>query len=249
MAQPIQPFSGAGGYGETMSPYYEQISGQVGDAYIARQNQKVDNAIKAFSEIRNAAAMAFGVPAGGAGAGSAGGGGFFESLGRATGFTKDAGLMNAMNPSSLSQYYAQSSELDKKSNAMKKMLELNPEMFGLDKDQAKQLGDVTSKMSSTERSAFFQNYVPTLFKAQQSNLERQFATQKALAAQKPPLDFGGLDTAIDSIWNPKPAQPSMQPSMGDTTQPATDLAEFLRRKGWSGTGPVPKALMREFEAS
>ena len=171
MAQPIQPFSGAGGYGETMSPYYEQISGQVGDAYIARQNQKVDNAIKAFSEIRNAAASAFGVPTEG--------GGFLGEIGRATGFTKDAGLMNAMNPSAISQYYAQSSELDKKSNAMKKMLELNPEMFGLDKDQVKQMGDVTSKMSSTERSAFFQTYVPDLFKAQQAKLEQAGALQRS----------------------------------------------------------------------
>ncbi len=186
-----------------MSPNYEQISSQVGDAYIARQNAKVDNAVKAFGEIRNLAANAYGAPAEG--------GGFFGRLGRATGFTQDAGLMNTMNPSSISQYYAQSSELDKKSNAAKKMLELNPEMFGLNQDQAKQLGDVTSKMSSTERHAFFQDYVPTLFKAQQSNLERQFATQKALAAQKPPLDLSGIDTAIESIWGGAPKVESVPP--------------------------------------
>lgn len=173
MAQPISPFEGKGGYGDVMSPNYEQISGQVGDAYIARQNAKVDNAVKAFSEIRNLAANSFGAPAEG--------GGFWGEMGRATGFTKDAGLMNTMNPSAISQYYAQASELDKKSNAMKKMLELNPEMFGLDKDQVKQLGDVTSKMSSTERSAFFQAYVPDLFKAQQAKAEQASAQNRIIA--------------------------------------------------------------------
>ena len=253
MAQPISPFEGKGGYGDVMSPNYEQISGQVGDAYIARQNAKVDNAVKAFSEIRNLAANSFGAPAEG--------GGFWGEMGRATGFTKDAGLMNTMNPSAISQYYAQASELDKKSNAMKKMLELNPEMFGLDKDQVKQLGDVTSKMSSTERSAFFQTYVPDLFKAQQAKLEQDAAYKRALLAsggsKGMPMAYNP-DEIFGSIFSgtPTPSQtpprvvPAGTPMQGqDTTQPATDLAEFLRRKGWSGRGPVPPALMREFEAS
>jgi hypothetical protein len=181
MAQPIQPFAGGGGYGNIMAPGYLEMAGREAERITQERNQRNDAAINAVGGL----------------------------LGRGMGM--DAGEVNAMFPSAMSQYYAQSSELDKKSNAMKKMLELNPEMFGLDKDQAKQLGDVTSKMSSTERSAFFQNYVPTLFKAQQSNLERQFATQKALAAQKPPLDFGGLDTAIDSIWNGAPKVQSAPP--------------------------------------
>jgi len=184
MAQPIQPFSGGGGYGNIMAPGYQQISQQVGDEYIARQNAKVDSAQQALNSI-----IGMGAKAGGA----------------------DPLMAGKMLPSSINEYYAQSSELDKKSNAAKKMLELNPEMFGLNQEQAKQLSDVTSKMSSTERHAFFQDYVPTLFKAQQSNLERQFATQKALAAQKPPLDFGGLDTAIDSIWNGAPRVQSAPP--------------------------------------
>jgi len=88
--------------------------------------------------------------------------------------------------------------------------------------------------------------------------EQKGLFDRAVAGKKPPLDLGGLDTAIDSIWNPKPTGsqtptavvPVDQSMQGqDTTQPSTDLAEFLRRKGWSGTGPVPKAWMREFEAS
>ena len=152
MAQPIQPFAGTGGYGNTMSPYYQQVSQQVGDEYIARENAKVDSAQQALNSL-----IGMGANAGGA----------------------DPSMSAKMLPSSLNDYYAQSSELDKKSNAAKKMLELNPEMFGLDKDQAKQLGDVTSKMSSTERSAFFQNYVPTLFKAQQAKLEQAGALQRS----------------------------------------------------------------------
>lgn len=225
MAQPTQPFAGGGGYGNIMAPGYLEIAGREAERITEERNKRNDAAINAVGGL----------------------------LGRGMGM--DAGEVNAMFPSAMSQYYAQSSELDKKSNAMKKMLELNPEMFGLDKDQVKQMGDVTSKMSSTERSAFFQTYVPDLFKAQQANLDRK---QKLIAAQKPPLDLSGVGAAIDSIWNPKPTgsqapaavAPVDQSMQGqDTTQPATDLAEFLRRKGWSGTGPVPKALMREFEAS
>ena len=152
MAQPIQPFAGAGGYGNTLSPYYQEVSSQVGDAYIARENAKVDSAQQALNSI-----IGMGAKAGGA----------------------DPAMAGKMLPSSVNDYYAQSSELDKKSGAMKKMLELNPEMFGLDKDQVKQMGDVTSKMSSTERSAFFQTYVPDLFKAQQAKLEQAGALQRS----------------------------------------------------------------------
>jgi hypothetical protein len=108
-------------------------------------------------------------------------------------------------------------------------------------------------MKPSEKNMVYNMIVPPAigqyYKMQQIEAEQKGLYNRAVATKKPPLDLGGVDTAIDSIWNPKPAQPSMQPSMGDTTQPATDLAEFLRRKGWSGTGPVPKALMREFEAS
>lgn len=79
--------------------------------------------------------------------------------------------------------------------------------------------------------------------------EQKGLYDRAVATKKPPLDLGGLDTAIDSIWNPKPAPSSTQPSMQDTTAPATDLAAFLRSRGWSGRGPVPQALMDEYNAS
>jgi hypothetical protein len=87
------------------------------------------------------------------------------------------------------------------------------------------------------------------YKMEQIGAEQKGLFDRAVAGKKPPLDLGGLDTAIDSIWNPKPAPSSTQPSMQDTTAPATDLAAFLRSRGWSGRGPVPQALMDEYNAS
>jgi hypothetical protein len=86
------------------------------------------------------------------------------------------------------------------------------------------------------------------YKMEQIEAEQKGLYDRAVATKKPPLDLGGLDTAIDSIWNPKPAPSSTQPSMQDTTQPATDLAAFLRSRGWSGRGSVPQALMDEYNA-
>ena len=234
MAQPIQPFSGGGGYGSVMAPGYQQVSQQVGDEYIARENAKVDSVQQALNSI-----IGMGANAGGA----------------------DPLMAGKMLPSSINEYYAQASELDKKSNAMKKMLELNPEMFGLDKDQAKQLGDVTSKMSSTERSAFFQAYVPDLFKAQQAKLEQDAAYKRALltsGGSKGMPMLNNPDDIFGSIFSGTPISPKVpaavvpvdQSMQGqDTTQPATDLAAFLRQRGWSGRGPVPQALMDEYNAS
>lgn len=127
------------------------------------------------------------------------------------------------------------------------------------KDQASQFLAQTADMKPSEKNMFYNTVVPPAigqyYKMQQIEAE---AAGRVRAAQKPPLDLSGVGSAIDSIWNPKPTGsqvpaavvPVDQSMQGqDTTQPATDLAEFLRRKGWSGTGPVPKALMREFEAS
>jgi hypothetical protein len=121
------------------------------------------------------------------------------------------------------------------------------------------------KASLLDKQQFYlsaKNYLGAAI-GQKNKMDQIAAEQKglfdrAVAGKKLPLDLGGLDTAIDSIWNPKPTGsqtptavvPVDQSMQGqDTTQPSTDLAEFLRRKGWSGTGPVPKAWMREFEAS
>ena len=223
MAQPTQPFAGGGGYGNIMAPGYLEIAGREAERITEERNKRNDAAINAVGGL----------------------------LGRGMGM--DASEVNAMFPSAMSSYYAQASELDKKSNAMKKMLELNPEMFGLDKDQAKQLGDVTSKMSSTERSAFFQTYVPDLFKAQQAKLEQDAAYKRALLAsggREGSIMYNNPSDAFQAHFAGTPIPAQSPPMQGqDTTQPATDLAEFLRRKGFNFKGPVPEALMREFKAS
>ena len=183
MAQPTQPFAGGGGYGNIMAPGYLEIAGREAERITEERNKRNDAAINAVGGL----------------------------LGRGMGM--DAGEVNAMFPSAMSSYYAQSSELDKKSNAMKKMLELNPEMFGLDKDKAKQLGDVTSKMSSTERSAFFQTYVPDLFKAQQAKLDQDAAYKRALLASGgggSPM-YNNPSDPIQAYLSGAPVQPTSPP--------------------------------------
>ena len=114
-------------------------------------------------------------------------------------------------------------------------------------------------MKPSEKNMFYNTVVPPAigqyYKMQQIEAE---VSGRAKAAQKPPLDLSGVGAAIDSIWNPKPTGsqtpaavvPVDQSMQGyDTTQPATDLATFLRQRGWSGRGPVPQALMDEYNAS
>ncbi len=121
------------------------------------------------------------------------------------------------------------------------------------KDQASQFLAQTADMKPSEKNMVYNMIVPPAigqyYKMQQIGAEQQGMFNRAMAAKKPPLDLGGLDMAIDSIWNPKPASSSTQPSTQDTTAPATDLAAFLRSRGWSGRGPVPQALMDEYNAS
>jgi hypothetical protein len=113
-----------------------------------------------------------------------------------------------------------------------------------------------TKASLLDKQQFYQSAKGYLgaaigqkYKMEQIGAEQKGLFDRAVAGKKPPLDLGGLDTAIDSIWNPKPAPSSTQPSTQDTTAPATDLAAFLRSRGWSGRGPVPQALMDEYNAS
>jgi Sec-independent protein translocase protein TatA len=129
-------------------------------------------------------------------------------------------------------------------------------------DAQRQAIETDPKASLMDKQQFYQSAKGYLgaaigqkYKMDQINAE---TAGRVRAAQKPPLDLSGVESAIDSIWNPKPTGsqapaavvPVDQSMPGqDTTQPATDLAEFLRRKGWSGRGPVPESLMREFKAS
>jgi len=192
MAQPIQPFAGGGGYGNIMAPGYLDIASQVANQVTEERNRRGDAAFNAV---------------GGA-------------LGGLIGMNPTE--VNALFPSALNQYYAQASELDKKSSAAKKMLELNPELFGLNQEQAKQLGDVTGKMSSTERYDFFQQYVPTLFKAQQARLEQEAAANKALAGREPVPDLSGAAAGLRSVIGgnqPTPVSPQPAPGVAPSAAP------------------------------
>lgn len=184
MALPTQPFAGGGGYGPTMAPGYMEMAAREAERITQERNQRNDAAFNAVGGL----------------------------VGIGTGM--DPSMVNAMFPSAMSSYYAQSSELDKKSNAMKKMLEVNPELFGLNQEQAKQLGAVTSKMSSTERHAFFQDYVPTLFKAQQAKAEQSAAMQRAMLSAegrgKAPM-INNPDEIFGSIFSGAPIEPKSPP--------------------------------------
>lgn len=79
---------------------------------------------------------------------------------------------------------------------------------------------------------------------------------RALGAQKPPM-LNNPDDIFGSIFSGTPVAPKTPAAVvpvdqlmqgQDTTQPATDLAAFLRQRGWNGRGPVPQALMNEYNA-
>jgi hypothetical protein len=129
-------------------------------------------------------------------------------------------------------------------------------------DAQRQAIETDPKASLMDRASFYNSAKSYLgaavgqsYKMDQIKAE---VSGRAQATRKPPLDLSGVGSAIDSIWNPKPTGlqapaavvPVDQSMQGqDTTQPATDLAEFLRQRGWSGRGPVPQALMDEYNAS
>ena len=94
------------------------------------------------------------------------------------------------------------------------------------------------------------------YKMDQIKAEQQGMLDRAKAAQKPPM-LNNPDDIFASIFSGTPVAPKTSPAVvpvdqsmqgQDTTQPATDLAEFLRQRGWSGRGPVPQALMDEYNA-
>jgi hypothetical protein len=173
------------------------------------------------------------------------------------------GLTNAA--SSIAGYMKEAKQLESQNKSYENFLnnEVGRSMLGYTPEQSQQLIGQARKLSmdgGLRAGNDFLNLAVGGRLQQQNKLQlvKEEAAGRAFGAQKPPLDLSGVGSAIDSIWNPKPTGsqapaavvPVDQSMQGqDTTQPATDLAEFLRRKGWSGRGPVPEALMREFKAS
>lgn len=207
MALPTQPFAGGGGYGPTMAPGYMEMAAREAERITQERNQRNDAAFNAVGGL----------------------------VGRGAGM--DPGMVNAMFPSAMSSYYAQSSELDKKSGAMKKMLELNPEMFGLNEKQVQDMSKFTSKMSSTERSAFFQTYVPDLFKAQQAKLDQDAAYKRALLASGgggSPM-YNNPSDPIQAYLSGAPVQPTSPPR----------VVPVSRRLDMDNMGFAPQAPQEE----
>jgi hypothetical protein len=148
-------------------------------------------------------------------------------------------------------------------NTMKEGGYLPPEMTaGIDKTVN---SDVYKNMGTAEKAQFWGdvkgytgNALGQYYKMQQIEAEQKGLFNRAIAAQKPPLDLSGVGAAIDSIWNPKPtgsqtpaaAVPVDQSMQGqDTTQPATDLAKFIRDRLGYIPSVIPPALMAEYNAS
>ena len=167
--------------------------------------------------------------------------------------------------SSVASYMKEAKQLESQNKSYENFLnnKVGQSMLGYTPEQSQQLIGEARKLSmdgGIRAGNDFLNLAVGGRLQQQNKLQlvKEEAAGRALGAQKPPLDLSGVGAALDSIWNPKPtgsqtpaaARPTDQPMQGyDTTQPATDLATFLRQRGWSGRGPVPQALMDEYNAS
>jgi hypothetical protein len=126
------------------------------------------------------------------------------------------------------------------------------------KDQASQFIAQTADMKPSEKNMVYNMIVPPAigqyYKMQQLEAEQKGLYDRAVATKKPSLNVGSADKAIYDVLNFQDdgfGSPSgqSQPNVQDSTAGATGLAEFLRKRGWSGRGPVPQALMDEYNAS
>jgi hypothetical protein len=91
------------------------------------------------------------------------------------------------------------------------------------------------------------------YKMEQIGAEQKGLYDRAVATKKPSLNMGSADKAIYDVLNPQddgfgsPSRQS-QPNAQDTTQPATDLADFIRRRLGYIPSVIPPALMAEYNA-
>lgn len=167
--------------------------------------------------------------------------------------------------SSVASYMKEAKQLEAQNKSYENFLnnKVGQSMLGYTPQDSQQLIEQAKKLSlegGIRAGNDFLNLAVGGRLQQQNKLQlvKEEAAGRALVAQKPPLDLSGVGAALDSIWSPKPTGsqtpaavvPVDQSMQGqDTTQPATDLATFLRQRGWSGRGPVPQALMDEYNAS
>jgi hypothetical protein len=162
----------------------------------------------------------------------------------------------------VADYKKMSSQVKSSENFYKTMKEggyLPPEMTkGIDTMVG---GDVYKNMGTAEKAQFWGDVraynaaaLGQYHKMQQIRAEQKGLYDRAVATKKPSLNMGSADKAIYDVLNFQDdgfGSPSgqSQPNVQDSTAGATGLAEFLRKRGWSGRGPVPQALMDEYNAS
>ena len=166
--------------------------------------------------------------------------------------------------SSVASYMKEAKQLESQNKSYENFLnnEVGRSMLGYTPEQSQQLIGQARKLSmdgGIRAGNDFLNLAVGGRLQQQNKLQlvKEEAAGRAFGAQKPPLDLSGVGAAIDSIWNPKatgsqapaavvPVDQSMPRQ--DTTQPATDLAKFIRDRLGYIPSVIPPALMAEWNA-
>jgi hypothetical protein len=119
-------------------------------------------------------------------------------------------------------------------------------------------GDVYKNMGTAEKAQFWGDVKGYTGSA----LGQYYKMQQIQAAHGPkkmPTNLGSIEKGIDDILNfnddgfsPRPVTPLQaqpQPNAQDITQPATELADFIRRRLGYIPSVIPPALMAEYNAS
>lgn len=121
--------------------------------------------------------------------------------------------------------------------------------------------DVYKNMGTAEKAQFWSDVkgytgsaLGQYYKMQQLEAEQKGLYDRAKAAQKPPMS-SNPDEVFGSIFSGTPVAPKtpaavvpVDQSGQDTTQPATDLAGFIRRRLGYIPSVIPPALMAEWNA-
>lgn len=166
--------------------------------------------------------------------------------------------------SSVASYMKEAKQLEAQNKSYENFLnnKVGQSMLGYTPQDSQQLIEQAKKISlegGIRAGNDFLNLAVGGRLQQQNKLQlvKEEAAGRALVAQKPPLDLSGVGAALDSIWNPKPTGSQTSAAAGqvdqsmqgqDTTQPATDLADFIRRRLGYIPSVIPPALMAEYNA-
>ena len=165
--------------------------------------------------------------------------------------------------SSVASYMKEAKQLEAQNKSYENFLnnKVGQSMLGYTPEDSQQLIEQAKKLSlegGIRAGNDFLNLAVGGRLQQQNKLQlvKEEAAGRAFGAQKPPM-LNNPDDIFGSIFSGTPVAPKTPAAVvpvdqsmpgQDTTQPATDLAAFLRQRGWNGRGPVPQALMNEYNA-